>query len=148
MEDIFDMSVVEPTTPEVLLPERTTYKWDPRLVADLALGLDSTAEILDRYELDHDQYNKLSQNPSFRHELALMIKELNENGTTFHSTARVQAMSYLEVVDEIVNDKATPAATRLSAIKDTVRWGKLEPKEDKSQGDSGNTINLQINFAQ
>lgn len=147
MEDIFDMAVTAAPESTTTLPERTTYKWDPRLIADLALGLDSTQEVLDRYELSHEQYDKLSQNPSFRHELALMIKELNENGTTFHSTARVQAMSYLEIVDEIVNNTLTPAATRLSAIKDTVRWGKLEPKEDKSAGDNGNTINLQINFA-
>jgi len=58
----------------------------------------------------------------------------------------IQAESYLVNLDEMVHDGDVPASTRLEAIKSVVKWGRLEPKEDKGQDSGGNTINLQINF--
>lgn len=124
-----------------------TNQWDPRLVLDLAIGVDGLQEILTRYGLSTDEFDVLSRTPVFRRELALAIKDAHENGLPFAHKARVQAESYLEVLDQLVYSEAVPASTRLEAIRSTVKWGRLEPD---TKGDNAQTnaqqINININF--
>ena len=128
-------------------PLTPTNQWDPRLILDLAVGVEGMEDILSRYSLTLDEYYALSSTPAFRRELALAVRDVRENGVTFAAKARVQAELYLEVLENIVYDTSTPASTRLEAIRSAVKWGRLEPKDDKA-GDSGPTtqVNVQINF--
>jgi len=121
--------------------------WDPRLILDLALAIEDTTPILERYSLSEDDYSSLMRTPSFRRDLALTMREVRENGLSFKHKARVQAESYLEVLDQLVYSPATPASTRLDGIKQAVTWGDLSPKEGKG-GDVQNAqqINISINF--
>jgi hypothetical protein len=121
--------------------------WDPRLVLDLALAIEDTEPILERYDLQQEDYDALMRTPSFRRDLALTMREVRENGLSFRHKARVQAESYLEVLDQLVYSPATPASTRLDGIKQAVTWGDLSPKEGKG-GDVQNAqqINISINF--
>jgi len=124
-----------------------TNKWDPRFIMDLALGLDELDTILTRYGLTEQEFDTLSKVPAFRRELALTIRDARENGVTFAGKARTQAEGYLEVLDALVYDAGTPASTRLEAIRSTVKWAKLEPKDDKNDGNQNNSqINISINF--
>ena len=125
----------------------TPNRWDPRLILDLALGVEDLDTVLPRYNLTPDDYETLAHSPIFRRELALTIRDVRENGLPFKAKARVQAEAYLEVLDELVYSDGTPASTRLEAIKSTVAWGGLIPKESKEEtGATGSTINVQINF--
>jgi len=121
--------------------------WDPRLILDLALAIEDTEPILERYDLSESEYQALMRTPSFRRDLALTMREVRENGLSFKHKARVQAESYLEVLDQLVYSPATPASTRLDGIKQAVTWGDLSPKEGKG-GDvqQQQSINIQINF--
>ena len=129
---------------------KTPYQvnaWEPRLIIDLALEIDPLEEILVRYNLSMEEYNALSSVPSFRRELANTIREVRENGISFTKKAAVQAESYLEVLDTIVNDALTPPSVRLEAIRSTVEWGKLNPKEPKGDNATNATqINVNISF--
>lgn len=120
-------------------------RWDPRLILDLALAIEPLEEILPRYELSIDEFDLLAKTPVFRKELALMIREVREEGLSFSRKAQFQAESYLEVLDSMVYSELTPANIRLEAIRSTVKWGNLE-KSDKEDGIAGGTINVQINF--
>jgi hypothetical protein len=120
--------------------------WDPRLVMDLTLAIDSHEEILERYGLTDAQYNRLMEVPSFRRDLAVALRDNRENGVSYAAKARVQAESYLVHVDELVNDQTVAASTRLDAVKWITKMGRLEPKEEKSSENSGVQVNLQINF--
>lgn len=120
--------------------------WDPRFVLELAIGVDSLEDILDRYGIPPDRYSSLVELPAFRRELAATIRDVRENGATFKAKARVQAESYLEIVDELVYSEEVPAGVRLDAIKSLVKWGGLEPKEEKDAGLGGQSVNIQINF--
>lgn len=128
----------------------TTQKvnaWDPRLIIDLNLGLDPLEDILLRYGLTPAQLETLNNNPVFRKDLNITAREMREGGVSFARKAATQAESYLEVLDEIVTDARVPASTRLAGIKDVVKWGGLEPKDEKEKGaGSGAPINIQINF--
>ena len=128
-------------------PPTSANQWDPRLILDLALGIEDTRDILTRYGLTDNDYIVLCGSRVFRQELAVTIRDVHENGLPFRAKARVQAEAYLEVINDLVYNETTPATTKLEAIRSTVRWANLEPKEDKSE--SGNTqaqINVSINF--
>jgi len=131
-----------------LHPKREAVnRWDPRLILDLALGVEDLDTVLPRYNLTFDDYETLAHSPIFRRELALTIRDVRENGLPFKAKARVQAEAYLEVLDELVYSDGTPASTRLEAIKSTVAWGGLIPKESKEENAGNATnINVQINF--
>lgn len=141
------------TTPQLFdhrqtpsLPQNPNL-WDPRLVLDLAVGVDGLPEILDRYGLSHAEFELLSQTQAFRRELALTTRDVRENGVPFASKARVQAEAYLEVLDRMVHDDTTPASVRLECIRSTVAWGRLEPEKDKKQDTTNATqINVSIAF--
>lgn len=125
----------------------TSTPWDSRLVLDLALGVDSLQDILDRYDLNHEEYNALSTTPAFRRDLAQAIKDIREDGLSFSTKARIQAETYLPILDEMVNSLETPASVRLEAIRSTVAWGRLEPKNSKGDEVKNATqINVNINF--
>lgn len=104
--------------------------WDPRLILDLAMGISSVDEILHRHAVTDEAYRALCDNTHFRRELAVARKDFQENGITFKAKAKIQAESYLPVVDEIINDPTTTAATRMDAIKSIVEWADLKPKKD------------------
>jgi len=148
LPSLFDV-VEEPKNPafDGLPRPASTNKWDPRFVLDLALGLDELDTILTRYGLTEQEFELLSTIPAFRRELALTIRDARENGVTFAGKARTQAEGYLEVLDALVYDSGTPASTRLEAIRSTVKWAKLEPRDDKNDGNQNNQqINISINF--
>jgi hypothetical protein len=121
--------------------------WPPQLTLDLALGMESLEDILASHGLSQAHYDRLITVPSFRRELAVAMREMRENGVSFARKAAAQAESYLFNVDDIVHDMDVPASTRLAAIQSVVKWGRLEPKDEKGQDNgNGTTVNLQINF--
>ena len=128
-------------------PTKKVNAWDPRLIIDLNLGLDPLEDILLRYNLTPAQLETLNNNPVFRKDLNITAREMREGGVSFARKAATQAESYLEVLDEIVNDARVPASTRLAGIKDVVKWGGLEPKDEKEKGNGGGGgVQIQINF--
>ena len=141
--EIFTVAAPTPT----VLKRDTVNRWDPRLILDLALGVEDLDTVLPRYNLTFDDYETLAHSPIFRRELALTIRDVRENGLPFKAKARVQAEAYLEVLDELVYNDGTPASTRLEAIKSTVAWGGLIPKESKEDNQTNATqINVSISF--
>lgn len=148
---------VSSSLPEIVMPQflsearaasrPTPNPWDPRLVMDLAAGVDSLEDILPRYGLTREDYEALAGVPAFRRDLSTTLREFREKGITFGIKAKIQAEAYLVEIDEMIGDKSVPAATRLDAIKSVVKWGGLEPKETKTEQTSGVTVNLMINYA-
>lgn len=143
----------EGSEPDQLLPStyrtspQTTNPWDPRLLLDLAIAVEPLAHILPRYGLDEQAYASLLDNALFRKELAMMMRDVQENGATFKAKSRIQAEGYLPVIDELIYNAETPSSIRLQAIQSVVKWGDLEPRPS-AQANEGppSTINVQINF--
>jgi hypothetical protein len=143
----FDESLPALTDTDLPTKSDTVNKWDPRLILDLAVGIDSTEDILHRYNLSEEEYENLSKVKSFRQELALMIRDVRENGVSFARKAAVQAESYLEDVHTMITDPTVAAGTKLDAIKSTVLWGRLLPeKETKDDALNATQINVSISF--
>ena len=138
---------VEGAASPTVLSTISPNKWDPRLLLDLVIAVDTLDEILLRYGLSHEEYNILTSNLVFRRELAATMRDIRENGASFRSKARIQAESYLPVIDDMIWSPDVAPGTRLSAIQSVVRWGDLEPKEKKEQAQQVQPqINVQILF--
>jgi len=119
--------------------------WNPRLAFDVALGEDPHV-LCERYALTPDALDALFCTTAFRREVADHQKQIREDGVTFRQKAKVQAEMYLEVLDQLVNDMDVSPATRLDAIKSTIKWADLEPKVDKAAQSSMPQFNIQINL--
>lgn len=148
-DDFFNLEVFEPDTlPAVKASTRpeSTNRWDPRLILDLAFAIDPLEEILPRYGLSHAEFEILSKTGPFRRELAVVSREVRENGLTFQRKAQFQAESYLEILDDLVYDDAVAANTRLEAIRSTVAWANLVPKEKKDDTVNATQVNVNISF--
>jgi len=130
------------------VPAKTVNPWDPRLILDLAVAVDDLDDILLRYGLSRPDYNALTTAPLFRRELAMMMRDVRENGASFSAKARIQAESYLPILDDLVYSDITPANVRLEAVRSTVRWGRLDaPKNvEQEEGAKQPMINISINF--
>lgn len=127
-------------------PPKSTNLYDPRMILDLAIGLEDLTVILPRYGLSEAEFNLLSETPVFRRELGLAMREARENGLPFANKAKFQAESYLEVLDELVYSAETPASVRLEAIRSTVKWARLEVEKGAEGIGNAPQINVQINF--
>jgi len=127
-------------------PPKSTNLYDPRMILDLAIGLEDLTVILPRYNLSEAEFNILSETPVFRRELAMAMREARENGLPFANKAKFQAESYLEVLDELVYSAETPASVRLEAIRSTVKWARLEVEKGTEGTGNAPQINVQINF--
>ena len=140
----------EGSEPDPLLPSlspQTTNPWDPRLLLDLAIAVEPLAHILPRYGLDEHAYSLLLDNQLFRKELAMMMRDVQENGATFKAKSRIQAEGYLPVIDELIYSQETPSSIRLQAIQSVVKWGDLEPRPSTQKDDGPvQNLNIQINF--
>ena len=142
--DLHEESASAGNLPILLRPD-TISPWHARLPFDIALGEDQQT-LCDRYNLPPDELESLYFVPAFRREIADHQKQIREEGVTFRQKAKVQAEMYLEVLDQIVNDADVSPATRLDAIKSTVKWADLEPKVDKTAQSSMPQFNIQINL--
>lgn len=128
------------------VPKKSLNQWPPALIIDLALELDCTEDILTRYSLVQSDLDKLYRTPAFRRDVGMMQRELRENGVTFSRKAALQAENYLDNMDTLMFTSETPASTKLEIFKTMTKLGKLEPKEDKDDGNQGTQINVQINL--
>jgi hypothetical protein len=141
--------VSEDYLPQTATPSqlpKSINPWPPQLIVELALQLHTLEEILPRYDMSEERYRSLLENPHFRKEIAVMMRELAENGQSFRIKARLQAEAYLDIVDDIVNDLSVGASVRLDAINKMVQWGDLVPKDKKDGNDGAPTVNIQLNF--
>jgi len=133
----------------MMIPMDTTKRpnpWPPRLVLDLAMGLDDVETILTRYDVPVSLYHTLLQNPHFRRELVVATKELQENGVTFKRKAALQAEMYLEDMDNVMRDDRTPPSVKKDIFIHMAKLGELEPEKKGEGANSGPAFNIQINL--
>lgn len=121
-------------------------RWSPKLVYDLALGLDPLDDVLLRHGLSINEYNAVADNPVFRRELVVATKELQENGVPFKRKAAIQAELYLDDMDQLMRDQLTPPSVKTDIFKTMARLGELEPEKKSESSDRGSQFNIQINL--
>lgn len=135
------LSVNSPAQP---MMDATKMTFDPRIAFGLALEIHSPEEICQQFNLSPDDYNALACNPEFGKTVDLYKRELQENGVTYRSKAKLQAEMLLDTSWKLIHAVSTPAAVKADLIKWTAKMGDLEPKSSK--GEDVPTFALQINL--
>ena len=139
LNDIFDIpaeliELPELSPPTPVLPNR----WPPQLVFDLALGLEDNYEVLaTRYDLTPQTIERLFTLPKFRQEVASLSVELRESNAQFKYKAKAQAETYLNDMDDLMNDRETPPSIKLAIFQAMTKLGDLEPKPEPQQLQNG-----------
>lgn len=124
-------------------------KWPPGLIQDLAIGIESTADVLQRYNIAPWQYDVLWANPFFNAELARSKAELLKTGVTFKAKARLLVEHHLTRLSEIIDDAETPPEVVVRAMDKLAEWG---GHSAKTQGSTigeiiGNNVQINFNFS-
>lgn len=120
--------------------------FDPRLVYELALGLEDAHEIFPRYNYTAEQALALASKPVFVATYKEYRKYISEQGLSFKAKARMQAEDLLTHAYEMATDKETPAAVRFDIIQWTAKMGELAPKESKGDVPGGGSFSLNLIF--
>lgn len=124
-------------------------KWSDRLAFDMALLLEgsgeSIQEVMTRHRVSEDDLLVFNADPTFLKKVSHYRDEVREKGLTFRLKARAQAEELLVTSWTLIHSPDVSAAVKADLIKQTVKWGGLEPKEASDQNASGGvkiTINL------
>lgn len=109
----------------------TCYQpWDHRFAFELALALEPSEEICERYEVSPQTFAKLRKNPAFMKQVVEYRAEIKEKGLTFRAKAKIMAEDLLNKAYEIINTPGTTAAVRADLIKWVGKMADYEPKPE------------------
>ena len=108
-------------------PVETNIPWDNKFCLDVALGLDSTEDILRKYNVSPQQYEQWSKHPLFQRAVVEYQQQARDSGVSFKLRARIQAEDLLNVSYKLIYNPDVPAAVRADLIKWTAKMGDLEP---------------------
>jgi len=119
-------------------------QYPPQLILDLALGIDDTYSVLERYDITPEQYDTFMLNPTFRGQLLQTQRQVAEEGAAFKLKAKLFSESHLQTMDDMMNDITTPPATKLGIWQTATKLAGLEPIKEKDSGAQQQTFQLQI----
>lgn len=151
MENLgFDISPIPAGTLEI--PRNTMDSpglWNPRMVFDVALGIEDAEIIAARYDLTKEEFNYLIAQPSFRKELAVYVSTFKEHGVSFGVKAKLIAEEMLDDMFKIIRDQHIEARVRADTWWKVVQAAGLASKESEGSGRGGihaGQVNIQINY--
>jgi len=126
-------------------------KWSDRLAFDMALLLEGSGEemgeMLARHRISQDEILVFSKDPVFLKKVEHYREEVREKGLTFRMKARAQAEELLVTSWTLIHSPDVSAAVKADLIKQTVKWGGLEPKNE-AEVTAGGGVRIIINLNQ
>lgn len=126
-------------------------KWSDRLAFDMALLLEGSgeemSEMLSRHRISQDEILVFSKDPVFLKKVEHYREEVREKGLTFRMKARAQAEELLVTSWTLIHSPDVSAAVKADLIKQTVKWGGLEPKNE-AEVTAGGGVRITINLNQ
>lgn len=111
---------------------------------DVAVGVNSFADICDNYEIDPVSAKTLELDPVFQRRLRIAQQVVEDDGTAFRSRCRVAVTDSVHHVMHMLKDTDVPASTQLDAFKTLVKYGGLEPTREDSNMSTGPQLVLNI----
>ncbi|MEN6644279.1 MAG: hypothetical protein ABFE08_17710 [Armatimonadia bacterium] len=124
-------------------------KWSDRLAFDMALLLEGSGEqmdeLLQRHRITTDEIAAFSKDPVFLKKVEHYREEVRDKGLTFRMKARAQAEELLVTSWTLIHSADVSAAVKADLIKQTVKWGGLEPKND-AEVNAGGGVKITINL--
>jgi hypothetical protein len=126
--------------------DQTLGAWNPRMVFDIALGVEDDEIVRGRYLLDEDEYRMILQQPAFKKEVAILVKEIRESGVSFATKAKLIAEETLTDIFNIITSTHVAAKDRVTAWTKVAEFAGLTPKVEKGDNGLSHQVNIQINL--
>lgn len=123
---------------------RTTLE---RLACELALKMDDTESVFERYGYSADEAAALMESPAFTAMLERVGTEIRENGVSFRMKAKAISEELLPTAFDLATDPLVSAAVRADLIKWSAKVAGNEPAPTKGEVAGGGGFNLSITFA-
>jgi hypothetical protein len=119
------------TTPEVrpALGIPLFDRYDPRIVQEMAIGIDEEIDILARYRITGSAAEQLLTDPILRTEVTALTQELKRAGTTAKIKSRFVAEEIIGKLWEKIRQGAHTTGELLDVLKVLAKIGDLEPRE-------------------
>lgn len=120
------------------------------ICAEIASGLSTARDILEKYDISQEQWDKLKHSPVFRKMLAEAVAEWSGDlnaGKRITKKAEIMLEDSLPVLYEIAHDDQKPSQQRLESIKQMgVFAGKTGKGDGEGKGGSvgGAVINIHV----
>src|SRR5258705_3522440 len=136
-----DDNTLVPLTDKRIMP-------NPKMMLELASGLEEGWEIADRYGYSDREWAEMSAQEGFQKQIAALQAEMKLNGVTFARKAAMMAEDLL--TDLFVLAKQSKSLSEvLEVARFAARMGRLEPQTgDKAGGTGGgNQFAIQFNFS-
>lgn len=112
--------------------------WDNRMLFEMALGIEGTEDILNRYGVDLDTYQKWIRIPAFIQRIEEYKVEAREKGLSFKQKAKVQAEDHLNTAYTLIHHPDCPFHVKADLIKWTAKMAELEPATGPGSMQGGN----------
>lgn len=127
------------TVPEAPPPAKPAadYDFDPRMIVDIAYGLEEADGIAERYGFVGRRWEKLKGSVPFTTALAQKVAELRASGYTFRAKCALAAESLLDTLVERARDPGIGTSTFLEIHRHLTAMGDLAPARDKTAGTGG-----------
>ena len=123
---------------------KTTHE---RLACELALRMDDTDAVFERYGYSPEAAQELMESPAFTALLAQVGAEIRENGLSFRLKAKAISEDLLPHAYDIATDPLQSAAVRADLIKWSARVAGNEPAPAKGVEQGSGGFTLSITFA-
>lgn len=129
------------------LSDPSTAFFPPMLPLELAMKVDTAANICKAYEISKEQFAVLITHPVFVKAYQEAVEMLKVEGMSFKAKAKLQAEDYLGTAFAMVKNPNISENVRADLIKATVRWAGYDQKAiDTGNGGAGGGFNIQINL--
>ncbi len=117
----------------------------PMLPFELAMRVDTPANICKAHDISKEQFTALVHHPVFIKAWQEAVEVLKVEGATFKVKARMQAEDMLATSYNMVKNPNISDSVRADLIKSTVRWAGYDKKAEDA-GAAGVGFNIQINL--
>lgn len=122
----------------------STAFFPPMLPIELAMKVDTPANICNAFGITREQFAALIKHPVFVKAYQDAVEMLKVEGMSFKAKARIQAEDYLSTAFSMVKNPNISESVRADLIKSTVRWAGYDKKAAEGEGGTGFAIQINL----
>lgn len=147
-DDDIDLDLI-PHAPEPVPADPSAMSWPATLPIEVAMGMASTEDICEAYNLTEDEFATLRLHPAFVLEVAAAADVLKQEGMSFHMKNRLQAEALLPRLWQMTHASYddVPPNVQADLLKFAIRCAGFDRSKDQAaNAQAGPSLAIQINL--
>ena len=146
-DDIYDNLPDGPEQAHGFPPAKAHSQYPPSLPHDVALCCDDDEleTVLAQHHITPVEYDYIRDLPNFKREVTEWNQKIHSEGYGFKLKLRSIAEAYIPTLVRLLHDDSVAPSVKTDLFKYITRTAGLEPTKDALQGETNNSITIQIN---